>query len=97
MKIVEFFAKYEEDGQMMEQIIEASKDENTLYEFLKSHGVEVVSASERKKELSDEELSDVAGGGISTPECLSYCQTLQDLDAPEVAVRACRFTCAYTP
>lgn len=31
MKVEEFFAKYEEDEQMMGQIIEASKDENTLF------------------------------------------------------------------
>ena len=39
MKVEEFFAQYEEDEQMMGQIIEASKDENTLVEFLGSHGV----------------------------------------------------------
>lgn len=93
MKVEEFFAKYEEDEQMMGQIIEASKDENTLFEFLRSHGVDVVPASGGKKELSDEELSNVAGGGISTPECLSACQKL-----PEGPMKtACKAACVYYP
>ena len=92
MKVEEFFAKYEEDEQMIGQILEASKDENTLREFLSSHGVEVEPAGS-KKELSDEEMSHVAGGGISTPECLSACQKL-----PEGPMKtACKAACVYYP
>ena len=97
MKVEEFFAKYEDDEQMMGQIIEASKDENTLVEFLGSHGVEVVPAGS-KKELSDEEMSHVSGGGSdsifpSLPGCLVACQTLTN-----TTVRAaCKAACAFRP
>ena len=83
MKVEEFFAKYEEDEQMMGQIIEASKDENTLFEFLSSHGVEVVPASVRKQELSDEEMSHVAGilqrqqGPVSEQALMDCVRTVQ--------------------
>ena len=74
MKVEEFFAQYEEDEQMMGQILEASKDENTLVEFLGSHGVEVEPAGS-KKELSDEEMSQAAGGhAISADKCKMYCE-----------------------
>ena len=92
MKVEEFFAKYEEDEQMMGRIIEASKDENTLVEFLGSHGVEVVPA-DRKKELSDEEMSHVSGGGISTPACLVACQTLTNTTLKA----ACKAACVFAP
>lgn len=92
MKVEEFFAKYEEDEQMMGQIIEASKNENTLREFLSSHGVEVVPA-DRKKELSDEEMSHVSGGGISTPACLVACQTLTNTTLKA----ACKAACVFAP
>ena len=93
MKVEEFFAKYEEDEQMMGRIIEASKDENTLVEFLGSHGVEVVPASGGKKELSDEEMSHVSGGGISTPACLVACQTLTNTTLKA----ACKMACVFGP
>ena len=98
MKVEEFFAQYEEDEQMMGQIIEASKDENTLVEFLGSHGVEVVPASGGKQELSDEELSHVAGGGSdsifpSTPGCLVACQTLTNTTLRA----ACKAACVFAP
>ena len=98
MKVEEFFAKYEEDEQMMGQIIEASKDENTLFEFLSSHGVEVVPASGGKQELSDEELSHVAGGGSdsifpSTPGCLVACRTLTNTTLRA----ACKAACVFRP
>ena len=97
MKVEEFFAKYEEDEQMIGQILEASKDENTLVEFLSSHGVEVVPA-DRKKELSDEEMSHVAGGGSdsifpSTPGCLVACQTLTNTTLKA----ACKAACVFRP
>ena len=92
MKVEEFFAKYEEDEQMMGQIIEASKDENTLVEFLRGHGVEVVPA-DRKKELSDEEMSHVSGGAISTPACLVACQTLTNTTLKA----ACKAACVFAP
>ena len=97
MKVEEFFAKYEDDEQMIGQILEASKDENTLVEFLGSHGVEVLPA-DRKKELSDEELSNVAGGGIdsflpSLPGCLADCQTLTNTTLRA----ACKAACAFRP
>ena len=92
MKVEEFFAKYEEDEQMMGRIIEASKDENTLVEFLRSHGVEVVPA-DRKKELSDEEMSHVSGGAISTPACLVACQTLTNTTLKA----ACKAACVFAP
>lgn len=92
MKVEEFFAKYEEDEQMIGQILEASKDENTLVEFLGSHGVEVVPTA-RKKELSDEELSHVSGGGISTPACLVACQTLTNTTLKA----ACKCACVFQP
>ena len=92
MKVEEFFAKYEEDEQMMGKILEASKNENTLREFLHSHGVEVEPA-DRKKELSDEEMSHVSGGGISTPECLHACNTLTNTTLRA----ACRAACVFAP
>lgn len=94
MKVEEFFAKYEEDEQMMGQILEASKDENTLFEFLGSHGVEVVPVSGGKQELSDEEMSHVAGGKLtSTPECLVACQTLTNTTLKA----ACKAACVFAP
>lgn len=94
MKVVEFFAKYEDDEQMMSQVLAASKDENTLREFLSSHGVEVVPASVRKQELSDEEMSHVAGGKLtSTPECLVACQTLTNTTLKA----ACKAACVFAP
>ena len=92
MKVEEFFAKYEEDEQMMGQILEASKDENTLVEFLGSRGVEVEPAGS-KKELSDEELSHVAGGGISTPACLHACNQLTNTTLKA----ACKAACVFAP
>ena len=91
MKVEEFFAKYEEDEQMMGQIIEASKDENTLVEFLGSHGVEVEPASVRKQELSDEEMSHVSGGGINTPACLHACNQLTKKVLRDACIAACVF------
>ena len=91
MKI--FFSKYEEDEQMMGRIIEASKDENTLVEFLGSHGVDVVPASVRKQELSDEELSHVSGGGINTAGCLYACNKLTNTTLRA----ACRAACVFAP
>lgn len=92
MKVEDFFAKYEDDEQMIGQILEASKDENTLVEFLGSHGVEVLPA-DRKKELSDEEMSHVSGGGISTPACLVACQTLTNTTLKA----ACKAACVFGP
>ena len=97
MKVEEFFAKYEEDEQMIGQILEASKDENTLVEFLGSHGVEVLPA-DRKKELSDEEMSHVSGGGSdsifpSTPGCLVACETLTNTTLKA----ACKAACVFRP
>lgn len=93
MKVEEFFAKYEEDEQMMGRIIEASKDENTLFEFLSSHGVDVVPVSGGKQELSDEEMSHVSGGAISTPACLVACQTLTNTTLKA----ACKAACVFAP
>lgn len=97
MKVEEFFAKYEEDEQMMGQILEASKDENTLRQFLSSRGVEFA-PTDRKNELSDEELSHVAGGGSdsifpSTPGCLVACQTLTNTTLRA----ACKAACVFRP
>ena len=90
MKVEEFFAKYEDDEQMIGQILEASKDENTLVEFLGSHGVEVLPA-DRKKELSDEEMSHVSGGGINTPACLHACNQLTKKVLRDACIAACVF------
>ena len=78
---------------MMGQIIEASKDENTLREFLKSRGVAVVPASDRKKELSAEDMSHVSGGGIATPACLLACQKLTNYTLRA----ACKAACVFAP
>ena len=91
MKVEEFFAKYEEDEQMMGQIIEASKDENTLLQFLGSHGVAVAPAPVRKKELRDEELSGVAGGYRSSLyECRAACERLTNKKIVEACKESCK-------
>lgn len=90
MKLEEFFERYGEDEQMMGQIIKASKDENTLLEFLSSHGVAVAPTSTRKRELRDEELSGVAGGyGNSLRECQAACERLSN----KQIVGACKESC----
>ena len=91
MKVEEFFEKYEEDEQMMGQIIEASKDENTLREFLSSHGVAVAPTSARKSELSDEELSGVAGGyGDDVLRCQAICEMLPNKNIVKICKEDCK-------
>lgn len=90
MTLEDFFEKYGEDEQMMSQIFAASKDENTLLAFLSSHGVAVAPTSARNGELSDEELSGVAGG-FRDPvrDCQEACEILPNKDI----VRACKDGC----
>lgn len=89
MKVVEFFAKYEDDEQMMSQVLAASKDENTLREFLSSHGVEVVPA-DRKKEMSDEELSEVSGGNaFQMAQCVRECVNRFGQRAEDMCIKKC--------
>ena len=91
MKVEEFFAKYEEDEQMMGQIIEASKDENKLLAFLSSHGVAVAPTSARNGELSDEELSGVAGGyGDSVLRCQAMCEMLPNKNIVKICKEDCK-------
>ena len=94
MKVEEFFAQYEEDEQMMGQIIEASTDENKLLAFLSSHGVAVAPTSARNGELSDEELSGVAGGyGDDVLRCQAICEMLSNKNI----VKACKKDCTRLP
>ena len=94
MKVEEFFAQYEEDEQMMGQILEASKDENKLLAFLSSHGVAVAPTSARNGELSDEELSGVAGGyGDDVLRCQAICEMLSNKNI----VKACKKDCTRLP
>ena len=94
MKVEEFFAQYEEDEQMTGQIIEASKDENKLLAFLSSHGVAVAPTSARNGELSDEELSGVAGGyGDDVLRCQAICEMLSNKNI----VKACKKDCTRLP
>lgn len=94
MKVEEFFAQYEEDEQMMSQLLAASKDENTLLAFLSSHGVAVAPTSARNGELSDEELSGVAGGyGDDVLRCQAICEMLSNKNI----VKACKKDCTRMP
>ena len=79
---------------MMGQIIEASKDENKLLAFLSSHGVAVAPTSARNGELSDEELSGVAGGyGDDVLRCQAICEMLSNKNI----VKACKKDCTRLP
>ena len=90
MKVEEFFAQYEEDEQMMGQIIEASKDKNKLLAFLSSHGVAVAPTSARNGELSDEELSGVAGGDEDPVlKCLALCEKRPYIEFVEMCKKEC--------
>ena len=95
MMLEEFFEKYGDDEQMMSQVLAASKDENTLLEFLGSHGVAVVPTSARKRELCDEELSGVAGGYYrsSVRDCQEACERLTN----KQIVGACKEACKRMP
>ena len=94
MTLEDFFEKYGEDEQMMSQIFAASKDENTLLAFLSSHGVAVAPTSARNGELSDEELSGVAGGyGDSVLRCQAMCEMLSNKNI----VKTCKEDCKRMP
>ena len=91
MKLEEFFEKYGDDEQMMSQVLAASKDENTLLAFLSSHGVAVAPTSARNGELSDEELSGVAGGyGDSVLRCQAMCEMLPNKNIVKICKEDCK-------
>ena len=96
MTIPEFFLKYEDEAEIMNDVIEASKDANTLLEFLMNHGVEVASVPASNRELSEDELSQVTGGGISTPACLVACQSIKEVSNTTL-VAACKAACVFAP
>ena len=95
MKVEEFFARYEDDEQMMSQMFAASKDESTLVEFLGRHGVAVEPAG-KKKEMSDEEMSHVSGGQeimYTETGCLLACNKLTN----RTLRAACKMACVLDP